>query len=313
MITSFEQILERVTMEPIRRLAVAAAAQQEVLRSVNQARDQGIATSLLVGDEAEIRRIAEDIDMNLDEVEIVDAPDDLSAAHQATQAVHADRADLLMKGYIHTDDFLRAVLDKQTGLRTGSIMSHAFLLEDPDQQRLLIVTDGAMNIAPNLEMKAAIVMNAVYLAHLLGNPCPKVGVLAAVEVVNPNMPATLDAAALGAMARRGQFPKCIVDGPFAMDNAVSVAAAQIKGIPGEVAGRCDILLVPDIEAGNILVKTFSFLCGGKSAGVLIGAQAPVVLTSRADSAEARLRSIALGVMMHNIERRSRLKIGRVRF
>ena len=313
MITSFEQILERVTMEPIRRLAVAAAAQQEVLRSVKQAQDQGIATSLLVGDEAEIRRLAEDIDMNLDEVKIVDAPDDLSAAHQATQAVHEGRADLLMKGYIHTDDFLRAVLDKQTGLRTGSIMSHAFLLEAPDQQKLLMVTDAAMNIAPDLEMKAAIVMNAVYLAHLLGNPCPKVGVLAAVEVVNPNMPATLDAAALGAMARRGQFPKCIVDGPFAMDNAVSVAAAQIKAIPGEVAGQCDILLVPDIEAGNILVKTFSFLCGGKSAGVLIGAQAPVVLTSRADSAEARLRSIALGVMMHNIERRSRLKIGRVHF
>ncbi len=313
MITSFEQILERVTMEPIRRLAVAAAAQQEVLHSVKQAQDQGIATSLLVGDEAEIRRIAEDIDMNLDEVEIVDAPEDLSAAHQATQAVHEGRADLLMKGYIHTDDFLRAVLDKQTGLRTGSIMSHAFLLEAPDQQKLLMVTDAAMNIAPDLEMKAAIVMNAVYLAHLLGNPCPKVGVLAAVEVVNPNMPATLDAAALGAMARRGQFPRCVVDGPFAMDNAVSVAAAQIKAIPGEVAGQCDILLVPDIEAGNILVKTFSFLCGGKSAGVLIGAQAPVVLTSRADSAEARVRSIALGVMMHNIERRSRLKIGRVHF
>ncbi len=313
MITSFDQILNQVVTEPTRRLAVAAAAQPEVLRSVKQAQDQGIVTSLLVGDEAEIRRLAEDIDMNLDEVEIVDTPDDLSAAHLATQAVHEGRADLLMKGYIHTDDFLRAVLDKQTGLRTGSIMSHAFLLEAPEQSKLLMVTDGAMNIAPDLEMKAAIIMNAVYLAHLLSNHCPKVGVLAAVELVNPNMPATLDAAALGAMARRGQFPKCIVDGPFAMDNAISVAAAQIKEIPGEVAGQCDILLVPDIEAGNILIKTFSFLCGGKSAGVLIGAQAPVVLTSRADTAEARLRSIALGVMMHNIERRSRLKIGRVHF
>ena len=313
MITSFDQILNQVVTEPTRRLAVAAAAQPEVLRSVKQAQDQGIVTSLLVGDEAEIRRLAEDIDMNLDEVEIVDTPDDLSAAHLATQAVHEGRADLLMKGYIHTDDFLRAVLDKQTGLRTGSIMSHAFLLEAPEQSKLLMVTDGGMNIAPDLEMKAAIIMNAVYLAHLLSNHCPNVGVLAAVELVNPNMPATLDAAALGAMARRGQFPKCIVDGPFAMDNAISVAAAQIKAIPGEVAGQCDILLVPDIEAGNILIKTFSFLCGGKSAGVLIGAQAPVVLTSRADTAEARLRSIALGVMMHNIERRSRLKIGRVHF
>jgi len=313
MITSFEQILERVNSEPTRQVAVAAAGQREVLESVKQAQERGIATGLLVGYQDNIERIADEIDMELDEVGIIDAPDDLSAAHLATQAVHEHRADLLMKGYIHTDDFLRAVLDKQTGLRTGSIMSHAFLIEVPEQQKLLMVTDGAMNIAPDLQMKAAIVMNAVYLAHLLGNPCPNVGVLAAIELVNPNMPATLDAAALGAMARRGQFPKCKVDGPFAMDNAVSVAAAQIKAIPGEVAGQCDILLVPDIEAGNILVKTFSFLCGGKSAGVLIGAQAPVVLTSRADSADARVRSIALGVMMHNMQRYSRLKIGRVRF
>ena len=313
MITSFDEVFEHIKSEPTRQVAVAAAGQPEVLESVKQAWQMGIATGLLVGDQDEIERIADEIDMELDGVGIIDAPDDLSAAHQATQAVHEHRADLLMKGYLHTDDFLRAVLDKQTGLRTGSIMSHAFLLEDPDQQRLLMITDGAMNIAPDLEMKAAIVMNAVYLAHLLGNPCPKIGVLAAVEVVNPNMPATLDAAALGAMARRGQFPRCMVDGPFAMDNAISVAAAQIKAIPGEVVGQCDILLVPDIEAGNILVKTFSFLAGGKSAGVLIGAQAPVVLTSRADSAEARLRSIGLGVMMHNMQRYSRLKIGRVRF
>jgi len=313
MITSFDEVFEQVKSEPTRQVAVAAACQPEVLESVKQAQQMGIATGLLVGDQDKIERVADEIDMDLDGVGIIDAPDDLSAAHQATQAVHEHRADLLMKGYIHTDDFLRAVLDKQTGLRTGSIISHVFLLEDPDQQRLLMVTDGAMNVAPDLEMKAAIVMNAVYLAHLLGNPCPKVGVLAAVEVVNPNMPATLDAAALGAMARRGQFPRCMVDGPFAMDNAISMAAAQIKGIPGEVAGQCDILLVPEIEAGNILVKTFSFLCGRKSAGVLIGAQAPVVLTSRADSAAARLRSIALGVMMHNMQRHSRLKVGRVRF
>jgi len=313
MITSFDEILDRVESEPIRQVAVAAAGQPEVLESVKQAQQRGIATGLLVGDQDEIERIADEIDMELDGIGIIDAPDDLSAAHLATQAVHEHRADLLMKGYIHTDDFLRAVLDKETGLRTTSIMSHAFLLEASEPARLLIVTDGAMNIAPDLEMKAAIMMNAVYLAHLLGNPRPNVGVVAAIELVNPKMSATLDAAALGAMARRGQFPECTVDGPFAMDNAISVAAAEIKAIPGEVAGRCDILLVPDIEAGNILVKTFSFLCGGKSAGVLIGAQAPVVLTSRADSAEARLRSIALGVMMHNMQRRSRLKIGRVHF
>jgi len=192
-------------------------------------------------------------------------------------------------------------------------MSHTFLLEVPHLNKLLLVTDGAMNIAPDLVTKAAIIMNAVYLAHLLGNPRPKVGVLAAVELVNPNMPATLDAAALSTMELRGQFPNCIVDGPFAMDNAISVEAAQIKGIPGEVAGQCDILLVPSIEAGNILVKTFSFLSGGRTAGVLTGATAPVVLTSRADDPEAKMLSIATAVLMAGLQRDSRLKIGKVHF
>ena len=176
-----------------------------------------------------------------------------------------------------------------------------------------MVTDGAMNIAPDLVTKADIIMNAVYLAHLLGNPDPKVGVLAAIELLNPKMPATLDAAALSTMAQRSQFPRCTVDGPFAMDNAISAQAAEIKGIPGEVAGQCDILVVPNIEAGNILTKTFSFLCRGRSAGVLVGATAPVVLTSRADSAEAKLLSIATAVLMAGLQRDNRLKIGRVHF
>ncbi len=313
MIASFDEVLERVASEPIRTLSVAVAAQEAVLQSVKQALDREIATALLVGDQGEIERIADSIDLDLSEVPIINEPDDLAAARKATLAVHERRAELLVKGHIHTDDFLRAILDKETGLRAGVIMSHVFIMEIPSAQRLLMVTDGAMNIAPDLETKAEIIMNAVYLAHLLDNPCPKVGVLAAVELVNPNMPATLDAASLGVMARRRQFPECVVDGPFAMDNAVSVEAARIKGIPGEVAGQCDILLVPTVEAGNILVKTFSFLAGGRTAGVLIGAQAPVVLTSRADSAESRLFSIALGMMMHNMQRTSRLKIGRVHF
>ena len=313
MITRFSEILECVASEPMRTLAVAAAAQEGLLRAVKQAYDEDIARPLLVGDQAEIERIADEIGVGLEGIEIVNEPDDLLAARKAAAAVHEGRAELLMKGHIHTDDFLRAVLDKETGLRAGVIMSHVFVMEVPAQQRLIMVTDGAMNIAPDLETKADIIMNAVYLAHLLGNPCPKVGVLAAVELVNPKMPVTLDAAALGVMARRRQFPECIVDGPFAMDNAISVEAARIKWIPGEVAGQCDILLVPDIEAGNILVKTFSFLGGGQTAGVLVGAQAPVVLTSRADSPRAKMLSIALGVMMHNIQRDSRLKVGRVHF
>ncbi len=313
MITSFDEILEQVTSEPIRTLAVAAAAQEEVLQAVKQVLEHEIATAVLVGDQGEIERIADSIDMDLSGVPIINERDDLAAAREATLAVHERRAELLMKGHIHTDDFLRAILDKETGLRAGVIMSHVFIVETFAPQRLIMITDGAMNIAPDLETKADIIMNAVYLAHLLGNPCPKVGVLAAVELVNPKMPATLDAASLGVMARRRQFPECVVDGPFAMDNAVSVEAAQIKRIPGEVAGQCDILLVPTIEAGNILVKTFSFLAGGRTAGVVLGAQSPVVLTSRADSAESRVHSIALGIMMHNMQRTSRLKVGRVHF
>lgn len=313
MITSFAEILESVTAEPVRTLAVAAAGQESVLRAVKQAQAEDIAIPLLTGNQSEIERIADEINMDLAEVEIIDESDELRAAREATRTVHEGRAELLMKGHIHTDDFLRAVLDKEAGLRSGLIMSHVFVMEAPDQQRLIMVTDGAMNIAPDLETKAAIIMNVVYLAHLLGNPRPKVGVLAAVELVNPKMPTTLDAAALAGMARRRQFPECVVDGPFAMDNAISTKAAQIKGIAGEVAGQCDILLAPDIEAGNILVKTFSFLAGGRTAGVLVGAKAPVVLNSRADTAESKMLSIALGVMMHNMQRDSRLKVGRVHF
>ena len=176
-----------------------------------------------------------------------------------------------------------------------------------------VITDGAMNIAPDLVTKADIIMNAVYLANMFGLECPLVGVLAAVELVNPAMPATLDAAALAAMELRGQFPNCNVDGPFALDNAVDVLAAQVKGIKSEVAGNCDILVCPSIEAGNILAKSFSFLAGGRVAGVLVGAATPVVLTSRADSGEAKLHSIATAVLMVNMTRERHLKIGKIHF
>ncbi len=313
MITTFAKILETVAERPRQWVAVAAAHKHGVLEAVKQAQAQDIAQPLLAGDRDEIERIADQIELDLSEIEIINEPDDLRAARAATLAVREGRADLLMKGHIHTDDFLRAILDKESGLRSGVIMSHVFLLEVPDQQRLLLVTDGAMNIAPDLVTKADIIMNAVYLSHLLGNSQPKVGVLAAVELVNPNMPATMDAAALSTMALRGQFPACTVDGPFALDNAISVEAARIKGIPGEVAGQCDILVVPNIEAGNILIKTFSFLCGGRTAGVLVGATAPVVLTSRADTPEAKMLSIATAVLMADLQRYSRLKIGKVHF
>jgi len=312
-ITKFEQILEAVADYPVRTVAVAVPEKREVIEAVKAAMERSIARPLLFGSRGVIEQLAADAGLDLGSVEVIDEPDDLEAARQAALAVREGRADLLMKGHIYTDDFLRAVLDKETGLRAGSIMSHVFILETLERGKLTFVTDGAMNIAPDLTTKADIIMNAVYLARCFGIECPKVGVLAAVEVVNPQMPATLDAAALSTMEARCQFPDCVVDGPFALDNAVSPAAAELKGLRGEVAGYCDILVTPDIESGNILSKSFAFLAKGRVAGVLVGAAAPVVLTSRADSAEAKLYSIATAVLMANLRRSERLKIGKVHF
>lgn len=313
MVTNFEQVLEQTKRHPVRTIAVAVAEQASVLESVRDALAADIARPMLFGKAREIEAQAAAVGLDLSQADVVDQPNDLAAAAQAVLAVREGRADILMKGQIHTDDFLRALLSKEQGLRTGSIMSHVFILETGSRGKFTFVTDGAMNIAPDLVTKADIIMNAVFLTNCFGIECPKVGVLAAVELVDPKMPVTLEAGALGAMARRGQFPNCIVDGPFALDNAIDPHAAKVKKISGEVAGDCDILVCPDIEAGNILSKSFAFLCGGKSAGVLVGAAAPVVLTSRADSAEAKLYSIATAVLMVNMFRGGRLKIGKIHF
>jgi len=238
----------------------------------------------------------------------------IKAIAGAVRMVSSGEADVLMKGFIHTDDFLRGVLNKEFGLRTGSIMSHVFVAEIREQDKLLFITDSSMNIAPDLEQKAAILLNAAYLASLFGVQNPKVAALAAVELVNPAMPATLDAAALAKMADRGQYvPVCTVDGPFALDNAVSPAAARHKRITGPVAGQADILLVPTIECGNILAKSLVYFGGHRLVGLLVGAKAPVVLTSRADSTESKLLSMAAAVLMVNVGRTLRLKAGKVHY
>jgi phosphate butyryltransferase len=312
-ITDFEQLLDEIADYPLRTVAVAVAQKRPVIAAMRMAMEHYIARPVLVGNAGRIRELCAEVGLDVDRAEIVNEPDDLRAAAQASEIVKRGEADVLMKGHIHTEDFLRAVLDKETGLRSGSIMSHVFALETPNRGGITFVTDGAMNIKPDLVTKASMIMNAVYLARCFGVNKPKVGVLAAVELVNPDMPATIDAGALGAMERRGQFPDCTVDGPFALDNAVSPQAAEVKGIGGTVAGDCDILLAPDIESGNILAKTFSFMGGGSVAGVIVGAAAPIVLTSRADTAEARLHSIAVAALMANLRRDERLKIGRVHF
>ena len=313
MITTLDQLLDAIADYPTKTIAVAVAEQESVLSAVKEARDRNIANARLIGDKAKIEALAAKVGLTMEGIQIVDVPSHLAAAQKACLAVRDGGAEILMKGQIHTDDFLRAVLDKDTGLRSGAVMSHVFLLETLFRGKLTLVTDGAMNIAPDLVTKADIIMNAVYLARTLGIVKPKVGVLAAVELVNPKMPATLDAAALNTMQLRGQFPDCIVDGPFALDNAISKEAAIEKGIKGEAAGDCDILVAPNIEAGNMLAKAYSFLCGGRTAGVLLGAAAPIVLTSRADSAEAKLYSIAAAVLMADMTRDGCLKVGKVHY
>ncbi|MCE5238489.1 bifunctional enoyl-CoA hydratase/phosphate acetyltransferase [bacterium] len=313
MITSLQQVVEKAREFPTRTVAVVVAEQESALESVRDAMQAGLVRPLLFGAAEAIREKADKVGLTLASEQIMDMPDDLTAAEQAVLAVRSGEADILMKGQIHTDDFLRAVLHKEKGLRSGNIMSHVFILDTTYRGKLTFVTDAAMNIAPDLPTKAAIIMNAVFLTNCFGLECPKVGVLAAAELVNPDMPATVEAAALAGMEHRGQFPNCTVDGPFALDNAINAEAARVKGIGGEVAGDCDILLCPNIEAGNILAKAYAFMCGGQSAGVLVGAAAPVVLTSRADSAAAKLYSIATAMLTSNMARTGRLKVGRVHF
>ncbi len=310
----FDALLRLVGDHPVRKVAVAVAQDPTVIQAVAEARVRSIAEAVLVGHEDEIREAAESVGVDLADTPVIDEKDPIKALARAVGLVSSGECEILMKGYIHTDDFLRAVLNKQDGLRTGSIMSHIFVAEVREWDRLIFITDGAMNIAPDLEQKAAILLNAVYLANMFGVTQPKVAVMAAVELVNPAMPATLDAAALAAMANRHQYvPGCIVDGPFALDNAVSPRAARHKKITGPVAGQADILLVPTIEAGNMLAKSMVYFSGNRMIGLLVGAKAPVVLTSRADTQEAKMLSIAAAVLMVNMKRALQFKIGKVHY
>ncbi|MDD5772928.1 MAG: bifunctional enoyl-CoA hydratase/phosphate acetyltransferase [bacterium] len=312
MLTSFDQVLEKVKTHPIKQVAVVCAQDNTVLEAVVEAKKLKIADYLLIGDKTKILDIAKKYNILIEEDRILDETNDLMAIRRGTDLIHKNKADILMKGFIHTDDFLRGIVDRETGLRTGNFLSHVFVLELVNLKKLVFVTDGSMNIAPTLEEKSQIILNAIYMADIFEILDPKVGVLAAVELVNPKMPATLDAAALAQMSKRGQFSrKVTIDGPLAFDNIISMWAAEHKGITGPVAGNADIILVPNIETGNSLVKSHVWLCKGNVAGVIVGAQAPVVLTSRVDSAKSKLYSIATAVLMSSVERQLRVKIGKV--
>ncbi len=309
---TFEEIIAKTKEYPVKTVAVVEAADETVLMAAKMAYNANLAKTILFGRKSEIEKAAKNCGFALEADSIKETPDDLSSARQACLSVRKGEADILMKGHIHTDDFLRAVLDKETGLRSSSFMSHVFILQR--ENKLLLVSDGAMNISPTLEDKAKIILNALAVAEILQIARPRIAVLAAVELVNPKMPATLDAASLHNMSERKQFSTdCYIEGPFALDNAVDERAAQHKGIAGEVAGIADILIVPCIEAGNMLAKSFVYFAKGKIAGVLAGASVPVVLTSRADVEESKFYSIAVAVLMSNIQRHLKLKVGTVHY
>lgn len=278
-------------------IAVAAAQDPEVISAIKGAYDLGIATAILVGDADGIRQAAQAVDFDLTQVEVVDEPNQVQAARKAVELVRNGKAQMVMKGLLNTADILRAVLDKEIGLRTGRVLSHVAIMEPQGYGRLLLMTDGGMNIAPDLKQKAQMIENAVGVAQKLGMSCPRVAVITAFEQVNPDMPATVEAALLAKMADRGQIKNCIVDGPIALDGAVSPEAAAHKGMQSPVAGQADILLVPVIEVGNVIYKTLVYLGHGRVAGVIAGAAAPIILTSRSDSPEAKLHSIATAVLM----------------
>ncbi|WP_346847779.1 phosphate butyryltransferase [Clostridium sp. UBA3061] len=297
MIKTFDEVISKVKSQSMKKVAVAVAQDEPVLEAIRDAKKNGIADAILVGDKEEIVKIAETIGMNIDEYEIIDEKDVNKASIETVKLVSSGRADMMMKGLVDTATFLRAVLNKEVGLRTGKQMSHIAIFEVPGYDRLLFVTDAAFNMYPELKEKIDIIKNAVQVAHALENNMPKVAPICAVEVVNPSMPATLDAANLSKMSERGQIKGCIIDGPLALDNALSKEAAAHKKISGPVAGEADILLMANIEAGNAVYKCLTYTTESKNGGLLMGAAAPVIVTSRADSPETKMNSIALASLV----------------
>lgn len=297
----YERLLERcASLEPI-PTAVAHPCEATALAGAVEAAGRGLIVPFLVGPTAKIAATAESARIDIGGLEIVDAEHSQAAAAKAVALIREGRAEILMKGSLHTDELMSAVVSRD-GLRTGRRISHAFIMDVPTYHKVLVVTDAAINIAPALEEKADICRNAIDLAVSLGLEEPKVAILAAVETVTTKMPATIDAAALCKMAERGQIKGGRLDGPLAFDNAISKRAAETKGIASEVAGDPDILLAPDLEAGNILAKQLSFLAGADSAGLVLGARVPVILTSRADNVRSRIASCAVAALVAHARR-----------
>ena len=294
---SFDELVSKATSCGTKKLAVAVAQDDAVLEAVKIAKERGIADSILVGDKEKIEAVASEMNMDLTGFEIIDEPDVAQAALTAVKLVHDKKADILLKGLLDTKLFLKSVLNKECGLRKGKMMSHVCVFEIEGIDRLLFFTDVAFNTYPSLEDKVTIINNAVEIAQACGIETPKVAPICAVEVVNPKMPPTVDAAALTEMNEKGEIKDCVVYGPLSVDLAIDPEAAKHKGVSNPVAGHADILLFPNIDAGNITYKILVRTAKVKNGNLLIGTSAPVILTSRSDDFETKINSIALAAVV----------------
>ncbi|GAB4326613.1 MAG: phosphate butyryltransferase [Bacteroidales bacterium] len=293
MIRKLNELVEMARSKRKRRIAVAAAGDWDVLEALKNADSMGIMEPILVGDQERIEKICKDIDYDISKYQIIHIEDRFESSLKASSLVRMGEAEILMKGLVSTGQLMKAALDKEHGLRKGAILSHVALFESPYYHKLLGITDAAMNVAPTFEDKIALINNAIEVFHKLGEPNPKVAVVGAVETVNQRMESTMHAATLSMMNKRQQIKGCTIDGPLALDNAVSKKAAMVKNIESEVAGNADIVVAPDINGANFLYKSLNFLGGASCAAVIMGAKAPIVLTSRADSEKNKFLSISL--------------------
>jgi len=304
---NYERLLARAKTLPAIPTAVAHPCDESSLTGAVDAAKMGLIVPILVGPAARIRGVARQAGLDISHYEIVDAPHSHASAAEAVRLVREGRAECLMKGSLHTDELMGAVVSREGGLRTARRLSHCFVMDVPSYDTPLIVSDAAVNIAPTLEEKVDIVQNAIDLGHALGQTEVRVAILSALETVNPKVPSTVEAAALCKMADRGQITGGILDGPLALDNAINLQAAAIKKIASPVAGRANVLIVPDLEAGNMLAKSLSFLAGADAAGIVLGAKVPIILTSRADSVMTRLASCAVASLVAHARREALAK------
>ena len=301
--SKYDHLIERAKATTPAKTVVAHPCDETSLRGVAEAAEAGIIVPILVGPAAKIKAMARQFGLDISKFDLVDAPHSEAAAAKSVELIRESKGELLMKGSLHTDELMREVAASKTGLRTARRISHVFIMDVPTYAETLFITDAAINIFPDLDAKRDIIQNVVDLFNQVGLGTPRVAILSAVETVTTKIPSTIEAAALCKMADRGQITGCVIDGPLAFDNAIDPEAARIKGIKSEVAGRAQILVVPDLEAGNMLAKNFTFLAKADAAGMVLGARVPIILTSRADSVRSRMASCAAAVLYAEARRR----------